>query len=173
MRMLSNAGIPTISADDLAHSCIRRGKPPYRAIVRAFGQEVLAENHEIDRRKLGKIVFTTPAMRKRLEKIVHPCVAKGLKRFIRSRKGIIALDIPLLFEAKYEEWVDKIVVVYCSRAQQIKRLISRRRLTRREAFQRIAAQMSLSSKRRRADIVLNNTGTPASLRRQVQKKLLT
>jgi dephospho-CoA kinase len=171
--LLAKAGIPTISADDLAHACIRKGKPAYRAIVRHFGREVLASDRQIDRRKLGRIVFNSPSERKHLEKIIHPCVLKALKRFVKNKNGIIALDIPLLYEAGYQRFVDKVVVVYASRSQQITRLRHRNHLNRREALLRISAQLPLSAKRRRADIVLRNTRALSDLRRQVKTLLLT
>jgi len=167
LHMLARWGFQTVSSDDLAHHCIRKGQPAYSAILRVFGREILAPNNEIDRRKLGTLVFASPAQRRRLEKIVHPCVAKGLLHFIQTHKGMMALDIPLLFEARYQSWVDKIVVVYCTRAQQIKRLTRRRGLSHRQALQRIRAQMSLSRKCRQADYVIRNTRDTNHLRKQV------
>jgi dephospho-CoA kinase len=167
MTLLAKAGIPTISSDDLAHDCIRRGKPAYRAILARFGREILGSDSQIDRKKLGAIVFPDPVRRRRLEKIVHPCVAKGLRQFIKRHHGVIALDIPLLFEAGYEKWFDKIIVVYASKADQIRRLGRRNGLSRQEALQRISAQMPLAAKRRRADKIIYNTGTLKHLRRQL------
>jgi dephospho-CoA kinase len=174
MRLLHQARIPTISSDDLAHSCIRRGKPAYRAILRHFGSTILAPSREIDRPKLGQIVFAHARKRKALERMVHPCVVKGLKTFIkRHPRGLIALDIPLLFEARLQSLIDTIVVVYAPREMQIRRLISRNGLSRRDATQRLFAQLSMNHKRRRADILLDNSGTLESLRDQIKKKILT
>jgi dephospho-CoA kinase len=169
MKILAGRGIPTISADDLAHACIKRGRPAYRTILRHFGQDILGSNGQIDRSQLGKIVFADPRKRKALEKIIHPCVAKGLKQFIRSHHGMVALDIPLLFEAHYESWLDKIVVIYCSQAEQIRRLQLRNHFFRAEALRRIRAQMPLRQKRRKADIVLMNTRNRAFLLRQARR----
>ncbi len=173
MRVLANAGIPTIGADGLAHACIRRGKPAYGAILRYFGKDILASNREIDRHRLGKVVFADPKKRRQLEKIVHPCVFQGLRRFVRGKTGLVALDIPLLYEAGYEKWVDAVVVVYASKDSQIERLRRRSGLSRRDALQRLAAQMPLAAKCRRADIVLRNTGTRSALEQEVRKKILT
>jgi dephospho-CoA kinase len=172
MTMLAKAGIPTINSDDLAHACIKRGTPAYRAILQHFGEEIVDPNQEINRGRLGKIVFANSAERRQLEKIVHPCVATKLKHFIQSHAGTIALDIPLLFEAKYESWVDKIIVVYCSKAEQLRRLQARNGLSRGEALRRIAAQIPLSVKRSRADIVIDNTRTLAYLRRQIDRLMI-
>jgi len=167
MRMLARRDIPTISSDDLAHAAIRRGRPAYRAIIRRFGRSVLKKG-QINRAILGRIVFGNSKERKALERIVHPHVIRGLKDFIRRHpKGVIALDIPLLFEAKLTKLVDKTVVVYATPAQQLSRLRRKTGHSRAAALARIRAQMPLSQKRRRADFVLTNTGRLASLRRQV------
>ena len=168
LKLLAKSGIPTIDADDLAHACIRRGKPAYRAILARFGSDVLRSDRQIDRRKLGKIVFSDSARRRQLEKIIHPCVAKGLRQFIRRHQGIIALDIPLLFEARYESWMDLIIVVSSTPAQQLRRLMRRNRLSRLEARRRLASQIPLADKCRRANLVLDNTRTPEWLRDQVE-----
>jgi dephospho-CoA kinase len=172
MRILAGRGIPTISSDDLAHACIRRGRPAYRAIIRRFGKSILSPSGQIKRRRLGEIVFSDVKKRKALEKFVHPCVVKGLKLFIRRHaRGVIALDIPLLFEVKLQKLVDKIIVVYCTRSQQIARL---RRLgfSRAEALARIRSQMPLAQKRHKADIVLSNTRHRSYLVRQTREIVL-
>ncbi len=172
MRILGGGGVPTVSSDDLAHESIRRGRPAYQSILRQFGRGILDSNGQISRRRLGKIVFAVPKKRKTLEKIIHPWVIKGLKAFItRHPKGVVALDIPLLFEARLKGLVNKVVVVYCTRAQQIKRLRRRMGLSHHEALDRLRTQMPLGQKCQRADIVLQNTGTFLHLRRQVVSRL--
>jgi dephospho-CoA kinase len=168
MRILAGRGIPGISSDDLAHACIRRGRPAYRAILRRFGRAVLLPNGQINRRKLGEIVFANPKERKALEKMVHPCVIKGLKNFIeRHHKGVVALDIPLLFESGLKHLVNKMVVVYCTRSQQMVRLRRRTGLSRDQALARLRAQMPLNQKCRKADWIWNNTRSTAHLRKQI------
>lgn len=166
MRELARAGIPTISSDELSHRCIRKGRPAYRDILRVFGRSILRSDRQIDRAALGRLVFKDPRQRRRLERIVHPCVVKALRRFIRRHYGVIALDIPLLFEAHMEKRVDKIVVVYCRREQQLARLRDRS-LSRAEAARRIDAQISLQKKRAWADWVIENTGDFRHLYKEV------
>jgi len=176
MKMLAKAGIATLSADDQAHACIRRGKPAYHAVLRSFGGQILDRDREIDRKALGRLVFADRKARRRLERIVHPHVVRALRRFIRDYPGVIALDIPLLFEARLRQLVDKAIVVYCSREQQIHRLCHRDELSRREALQRMNAQMPLSAKCAQADWVILNTGSRAQLKIQTEnllKKCLT
>jgi len=167
MRLLTQAGIPTVSSDDLSHQVIRKGTPVYRKVLKRFGQGIVRSNGQISRGDLGHIVFRDPSERRWLERQIHPVVVRKLKHFIRSHHGTMALDIPLLFEARLQKLVDKIIVVYSSRAQQMERLRRRNGLSRQEALARIASQMSLSSKRRRTKFVLENTGSLARLRRQL------
>ncbi len=177
MRLLAQKGIPGISSDDLAHDVIKKGKPAYRAIVRAFGSGVLDNDRQINRVKLALVVFSNPAQLKRLERMVHPQVIRELKRFIQRHHGVIAVDIPLLFEAKLTHLVDRILVVYCSRPQQLSRMLKRDKLSRSQALARLKAQWPLASKLKGADIVVRNTGNSSKLRREVknalQSKLLT
>jgi dephospho-CoA kinase len=169
MKLLARQGIATISSDELAHRCLRKGTKVYRAIWKRFGNDVLDKNGKVIRRKLGEIVFSNPVKRKALERIVHPCVIKGLKQFMQSHRGIVALDIPLLFEAKLSRLVDKSVVVYCRPNQQLMRIRRRDRLSRREAVARMKAQMPLAKKRERADFVISNTSRISALLPQVLK----
>ena len=167
MQMIARAGIPTVSSDDLAHQAIRKGEPAYRRILKRFGRGILCSSKQICREDLGEIVFRNPDERRWLERQVHPVVIRKLKLFIHAHHGVMALDIPLLFEARLRKLVDKTIVVYCSQVQQVDRLQRRNRLSRREALRRISSQMPLTAKRRRANIVLENTGSRAHLNRQL------
>ncbi len=169
LKILSRKGIPTISSDDLAHRAIKKGTPAYRKIVQHFGSSILGAKREIDRQKLGHIVFAKPSERCWLEQTIHPVVIKELKRFTRRQRGLAALDIPLLFEARLKNLVHQVVVVYSTTAQQLQRLKRRNGLSKQDALRRIRAQIPLSRKRRLADEVLLNTGSRAGLTAQVQK----
>ncbi len=160
-------GFAVASADTLAHHCISKGTFCFRAIVRHFGKEVLSKEGEIDRKKLGEIVFVRSAERHFLERQIHPCVIKKLKHFIRTRQGLIALDIPLLFEARLQSLVDRIVVVFSSEKNQRERLKKRNLLNHQQAHSRIAAQWPLYKKCLLSDFVIDNSGTIAELREKV------
>jgi dephospho-CoA kinase len=169
LRLLAKEGIPTADADELAHATLARGKPAYRAAVRRFGREILAKGGQIDRRKLGRIIFADPRKRRALEKMVHPGVIRELQRFIRSRShGMLAVDIPLLFEAGLTRLVDLIVVVGCRLATQVERLLRRNKWSRAEALRRIRAQWPLKRKAALGDTVLQNDGGLPALRKQVK-----
>ena len=169
--LLRKAGIPTICSDDIAHRAIYKGTSVYKAVIRRFGTGLLQKNGQISRKHLGGIVFRDPVQRKWLESQIHPVVVRELKRFIHEHPGTVALDIPLLFEAGLEKLVDHVIVVYATKSQQLARLLKRNHLTRREALQRINAQMPLSTKCRRADTVLRNDRTLAHLNQQLSEVL--
>ena len=171
MAMLARHGISGISSDTIAHHAIRKATPVYRKILERYGRRVCRSNQEISRMKLAKSVFADPAERKWLEKQVHPVVVRELKRFIRDHRGLIAIDIPLLFEAGLGHLVDQVVVVDAPQAVQIRRLTRRNGYSEGESLLRIRAQIPLSRKKARADVVLSNAGSLAQLRKHVDRHL--
>lgn len=141
--------------------------------MREFGKSVLTADGEIDRRKLGAIVFGDTRKRARLEAIVHPITRRAWQRELarcrRERKFSVAIvDVPLLYEVKIEGCFDAVIVVGASRSTQLARLRARG-LSRREAETRIAAQWPLQQKLDQADYVIWNDGSQALLRRQVNQ----
>lgn len=170
---LAELGAIIIDADKIAHEIMEKGKTAYWQIIEAFGREILAENGEIDRSRLGKIVFNELEKKKILEEITHPQVIREMREKIeeyRAENKVIVLDIPLLFEAGLEFMVDEIWVVYVDRGTQLQRLMARDGLSYEEANKRIQAQMSLEKKRDLADFVINNKGNIEDLKRQVLLK---
>ena len=170
---LAELGAIIIDADKIAHEIMEKGKTAYWQVIEAFGREILAENGEIDRSRLGKIVFNNLEKKKILEEITHPQVIREMREKIeeyRAENKVIVLDIPLLFEAGLEFMVDEIWVVYVDRGTQLQRLIARDGLSYEEANKRIQAQMSLEKKRVLADFVINNKGNIEDLKRQVLLK---
>jgi len=171
MKMLAQKGIPGISSDELAHHTIRKGTPVYRKIVKRYGPVLLQDNGDISRTTLGNIVFRNPRERRWLEKQVHPVVIRELKRFIRKREGVIALDIPLLFEAQLQSLVDQIVVINAPQSLRLNRLRGSKKMSLSDARRRMVAQLPLSKKVSRADVVIHNSSTRAVLRKQVESML--
>ena len=167
LQQLKRHGIPTISSDELAHNCLRKGHPCYVSVLRRFGRQILGAGLQIDRSRLAKIVFSKPSERRRLEQQIHPWVIRGLKSFIRKHRGMIALDIPLLYETRLEKLVDAVVVVSAPRAAQVSRLKRRNHLDAGASLQRIRAQWPLAAKIKRADYVLSNNGRLSSLNARV------
>ncbi|HXV68435.1 MAG TPA: dephospho-CoA kinase [Nitrospira sp.] len=176
--MFRHCGAVVIDADQLAQDVVTPGKPAWRAIVKTFGTPILNRDRTINRRALGGLVFANRATLRRLERIIHPRVAREQARLTRQAarkdpKAVVIYDVPLLFEAGIDKRVDKTIVVTADRATQIARLRTRNGLTRTEATRRIRHQLPLAEKVRRADFVLRGTLTPAALRRAVRSVMHT
>ncbi|BDG81036.1 dephospho-CoA kinase [Bacillus subtilis] len=173
--MLIDKGITVIDADIIAKQAVEIGMPAYRQIIDEFGEDILLENGDIDRRKLGALVFTNEQKRLALNSIVHPAVREEmLKRrdeSIANQETFVVLDIPLLFESKLESLVDKIIVVSVTKELQLERLTKRNQLTVEEALSRIRSQMPLEEKVSRADNVIDNSGTREETKQQLEEIL--
>jgi dephospho-CoA kinase len=161
-------GAKVIDSDRLAREAVVRGRPAWRGIVRAFGKEVLFPDGSVDRARLRRRILSRPALRRKLEKIVHPAVVSELKKFFVRSKGVVVADIPLLYEAGLEKAVDKTVVVWAPRAVQKRRLLKRSALTPREAELFLKAQWPLERKKRLADEVIDNSKSRARTRAQAR-----
>ncbi|AMX82648.1 dephospho-CoA kinase [Geobacillus subterraneus] len=169
--MMRELGLPVIDADEAARAVVEPGEEAYRQIVAVFGPDVLQENGEIDRAKLGAIVFNNEQERKKLNAIVHPAVRRKMlaekEKLVRSGAKTVVLDIPLLFESGLTDWVDRVLVVYVDDDVQLRRLMVRNGFTEEEALARIRAQWPLEEKVKRADAVIDNNGTMEETRRQL------
>ena len=169
--MLSDLGARIIDADKVAHAAYRKGMPAWRAILKHFGRDILLPDNQIDRRKLGQIVFQHPDQKLRLNAIVHPHVKTQIRKRIEALsredpEAVIVLDVPLLLESAMDEGLSEIIVVYAPESIQIKRLMLRDGLEQADALSRIRAQMSVEEKKQRATIVIDNSGHPTDTKRQ-------
>lgn len=171
-QMLVFKGALLLDADQLAREVVEPGEAAWQEIVTWLGRGVLTADGSLDRRKIADIVFNNEYALNKLNKIVHPRVREQF--YIRSKafeknhpQKIQVWDIPLLFEAGRGHDFDYIVVVACSRENQIKRLEERDRLPRDEALRRIRAQLDLQAKIKAADFVIRNDDTEKFLKTQV------
>lgn len=166
--------IPLIDADKVAHDVMQAGEPVVLEIAKTFGDDYILANGEIDRAKLGDLVFKDSDKRKQLDKIVQGEIRKEINRLkelaLEDNPELIVLDIPLLFEAGYDKSVDLVMVVYVDGATQKERLMKRNtELEEADAKNRIKSQMSLEMKADKAAIVIDNTGTIDETIDQIKK----
>jgi len=172
-RMFEDLGAKVISADDIVHRILEPGTEVWERVLREFGREVLKPDGNIDRSKLGEIVFRDPVKRSRLEAMTHPPVLDYLQKeadsFRRSGRGVLILEIPLLIEAGALRMVDKVLVVTAEQESQISRLEKRYGISRDEAMLRISSQLPLAEKVRYADWVISAEGTLDSTKKQVER----
>ncbi|CRK84378.1 dephospho-CoA kinase [Neobacillus massiliamazoniensis] len=169
--MFKEMNILVIDADVEARLAVEKGQPAYEKILAEFGDNILLPNEEIDRQKLGSIIFHRSEKRQLLNGIVHPEVRKRMKRQIEEAKEqgeeIVVLDIPLLFESKLMYMVDKTLLVYVDNAIQLQRLMARNHLSKQEAEARIQSQMPLAEKVGLADEVIHNNGAITDTKKQL------
>jgi dephospho-CoA kinase len=178
-RAFKELGAHIIDADRIVHELLEPDQEAWREIVDHFGRGILFPDNVIDRRTLGELVFNDAEKREWLNKCLHPRVFAAYTcrvNHLRDREpdAVIVLDAAMLIETGYHRNMDKIVVVYAEREQQIERLAARDALTRSQALARIASQMPLAEKRGHADYVIDNTRKPEDARRlagEVFKKL--
>jgi dephospho-CoA kinase len=157
-------GAHLIEADEIAREVTGPGTPAYTEIAGEFGRGVLKPDGTIDRRALGRIVFSDPARLRRLNEITHPEIIHEIEvRMERLKKkhpeGMIVVDAPLLIEVGLHKKMDKVVVVYADEKRQVERIIKRDGLSPEEAARRIRAQMPTKRKLDFADFVIDGNGS--------------
>ncbi|HUT02665.1 MAG TPA: dephospho-CoA kinase [bacterium] len=173
--ILADMGLQVVSADRLAREVCEPGKPAFREIVETFGDEVVAEDGSLDRKRLGDIVFADSALLARLNSVVHPRViareGELLKQIEESNPdAIVVLDVPLLIEVERHHLVDFLVVVDAQTEQRFERLEKEYGDLNHAAVQsRMKHQIPLEEKVKIADFVVDNSGTPELTRRQTEK----
>ncbi len=180
-KMFRKFGAHLLDADEIAHQVIEPGKIAWKKIVKSFGDSVLNRDDTVNRRVLGEKVFSDKRLLKKLSGIIQPLVYKEIEARIsklkrRDPKAITVLDVPLLLETCGKRRIDKLIVVTAPRGLQIKRAQGKFGVTRKQALQRIKAQMPLSKKIKAADYAIDNSGSLFSAKRQamkIWKKLVT
>jgi dephospho-CoA kinase len=169
---LARRGAIVVDADQLAREVVASGSSALKKMVKTFGTEILKKDGELDRDKLGQMVFADVKVRAMLNRIVHPEIAKkSIERLqeLKQRTDIplIVYEAPLLFEVGAEGRVDQVLVVKIDPQEQLKRLLDRNGLSEVAAKQRMAAQMPQQKKITRADFVVDNSGSVAETLRQI------
>lgn len=164
--------LPILDADIYAREAVNLASPVLKAIGERYGYNILLPNGNLNRQKIGEIVFNNSDERHWLEQQIHPYVRDRFVAAIHQlTEQTVVLVVPLLFEAGMTDLVTEIWVVYCSRQQQLERLIQRNHLTLEQAQARIDSQMPIAEKCDRANVVLDNSSTPKVLLQQVDAAL--
>ncbi len=167
-KMLEHLGAYGIDADRLAHRAIAKGAPGYQPVIETFGRWIVGPDGEIDRRKLGRIVFSDPEALAQLEAIVHPLVEQAIHYLIRNAPHkVVVIEAIKLLESGLHKMCDAVWVVDAPPEVQMERLVKQRGMNAEEARQRIMAQPPQSLKRARADVIIDNSRTYEYTWRQV------
>ncbi len=159
-RMLEHLGAFGIDADALAHRAMAKGAPGYNPVVQAFGRWIVGSDGEIDRRRLGRVVFSDPEALAQLEAIIHPLVLQAVDWMIsRSSKQVVVIEAIKLLEANMHKTCDSVWVVTAPEKVQMARLVQKRKISEADARQRVQAQPPQKEKIAAASVVIENVGS--------------
>jgi dephospho-CoA kinase len=173
-KMFEDLGAWIVDADKVGHEVLLSSHPAYQEIVHYFSDEILDPTGEIDRKQLGALVFADAEKLKALNTIVHPRIIAQVDHLAAEYaashpKVIVLVDAALIFESGIGGSFRKVIVAWCRPEEQVERLMAKAGFTREEAERRIAAQMPPEEKRKRADFVIDCSGTLAETQSQVQE----
>ena len=173
---LRQKGYQVIDADQVVHELQEPGGRLYQALLSAFGPAILQEDGRLNRPKLGAMIFGNPQLLAQSSQLQNEIIREELARrrdLLAETEDFFFMDLPLLFELEYDNWFDQIWLVDVTEETQLSRLMARNVLSQEEAEKRIAAQLSLQEKRKRADVLIENNGplelTQEQLRDTLQK----
>ena len=166
-RLIESLGHPVIDADRISHEISRRNGEAYPEIINNFGTDILNPDLEIDRKKLGQIIFQDPIQKKKLENILHPLIQQKVQKlkvkFQDEGRAIAVYDVPLLYENAMHDQFDQVILVWCPEPIQIERLMQRNHLSREEAVLRIQNQKPFIDKVQKSHFCIDNSGSEKSL----------
>ena len=168
---LRSQGYQVIDADQVVHELQKLGGRLYQVLLSEFGTEILLADGQLDRKKLGTLLFSRPNLLEKSSRLQNDIIREELalkRNQLAATEELFFMDIPLLFEQEYEDWFDQVWLVNVSKDTQLERLMTRNNLSQEEAQRRIAAQLSLAEKRQRAEIVIDNNGALLATLKQVQ-----
>ncbi len=164
---LEALGASIISADQVGHEAYTPNTEAWEQVVAAFGDDILQDDQEIDRRKLGAVVFSDPSQLEKLNQIMHPRMAWMVSDKIEVFRGqgvnVVVVEAALLFEAGWDSLVEEVWVTDSPEESIIGRLKERNGLSEEEAKKRINSQMDRAERIERSDFVINNSGDMAEL----------
>ncbi len=172
--ILKNLGCYIHHADEVAHELMKPEKPAWKKIVAHFGKKILDADKTINRARLGKIIFADRKERQFLNKFIHPLVFEKKKETIEAlrtegRYKIFVSEAALTIEAGFAEFFDKIILVYCKKEVQIKRIMERNGCSRDETIMKIKSQMSPEKKLAYTDYIIDNSGSLESTVEQAER----
>jgi len=172
-RQLEALGASIISADQVGHEAYTPNTEAWQQVVAAFGDTILGKDGEIDRRKLGEIVFSDPSQLEKLNEIMHPRMARMVADKIKVLRSqgveVVVVEAALLFEAGWDTLVEEVWVTDSPEQVVIERLKKRNGLSEEEARKRISSQMDRSERLERSDFVIDNSGDMAGLESAIKE----
>lgn len=170
---LAGLGAVVIDADEVGHEVFQPGTEGWNDVVATFGKGILTTTGEIDRKKLGTLVFSNPEALSKLNRIVHPraydLVKSRLEECRRQGVKVVVVEVILLIEAKWTDLADEVWVVVASEDNVVKRLKQQRGMSEKEILARIRSQLSTEERVKHADVVINNNGDIDEMKAKVKE----
>ncbi len=173
-KVFQKKGATILSSDKIGKEVVEKNRKVLRELVRTFGENILRQDGTLNRRKFGRIAFTTKETRDKLNRIIHPYLLNELRKRIESlrkkdKEAVLVIDAALIVEWGLEKELDLLVFVESKRVNKIKRLQKQKGYTRKEALDRIKSQLPEIVKKRKADFVIRNNKSLAELRKKANK----
>ena len=172
-RILGTLGAGFIDADLVGHASYRSGTEGFEKVTKAFGNDLIGSDGEIDRKKLGPIVFSEPDNLNKLNAILHPIIYSMIKTELtnmeNSGEQVVVVEAAILIEANWQDLFDELWVVDADKEEVIRRLIHRNNVTRDQALERIESQMGREERNGYADTVIENNGGLLELENNISR----
>lgn len=167
-------GFLVFDTDAYGKRLLDPGQEVYERLVERFGKRILAADGTISHAAVASIIFTDESQRQAVNQILHPVIFRGMRKELdASADPLVFAEVPLLYEAGWEGYFDRVLCVSCQEETAIRRLMAGRGYTREEARQRLAAQMDREEQIRRADLVIENDGSRQELEDRITELLGT
>ena len=170
--ILHSLGVEIIDADKVGHEAYTPNSEGWKKVISVFGQDIVGPENEIDRKKLGGIVFSDPSEMEKLNKLMHPIIHNLVEEKIKllSNQGVkvVVLEAAILIEANWQDLTDEIWLAKSNQEVVIERVQLRNNFTREEIIKRIQSQMSNDEREKHSDIVIDNNGTIEQLEEKIK-----
>ena len=169
IEILKEKQIPVLDCDEINRTLQQKGQKGYLQLVKAFSDEILNDQGELDKQKMSNLIFSNKQKKRQAEEILHPLIKEEIGHRISqlSDTAIAVVEVPLLFEVHWESFFDEIWVVASDEEILLERLLKFRHVSKKEAIRRLTAQLPQQEKIKRADAVLWNNGDKEELRKQI------
>jgi len=170
-KVFKKKGVTILSGDEIGKDVVEKNPVLLKRLVRTFGKEILDSKKRLKRKKLGEIAFSSYSLTKKLNELIHPYLLNDLKSKIKNLKrkkykGVVVIDAALIVEWGLEKELNYLIFVDCPKKERVKRLIQKKSYTKKEAEERIKAQLPEAEKRKHADFIIKNNNGLKELRKK-------
>ncbi len=170
--VIEKLGYPVIDCDKISYELSKKNGPLYKAILEKFGPDYILDDGELNRKKLGILIFNNSSAKNLINDTTHPIIREYLLEEIKKiPDGLVFIEVPLLYEAKFDNICDKVICVFLKKKYQVERLMQREGIDEDYALAKIHSQMDLYLKREKADYVIDSYGLFEETEKEVKNVL--